>query len=111
MEAGLWYQDAAQAFRRYARARECTRILIEGTNPNVDAAIDEVQQMIDCVADLGLPTLLHGEGTNAWPLLRFAFGNGLDSRIGLEDTFTLPDGRAANTNAELVHAALSLSSA
>ncbi|WP_165799858.1 3-keto-5-aminohexanoate cleavage protein [Mycolicibacterium tusciae] len=63
--------------------------------------------MIDCVADLGLPILLHGEGTNAWPLLRLAMDNNLDSRIGLEDTFTLPDGRTADTNAELVRAALS----
>jgi uncharacterized protein (DUF849 family) len=107
VEAGLWYQDAAESFRRYTRARECTRILIEGTNPDADAAIDEVEQMIDCVADLGLPILLHGEGTNAWPLLRLAMDNNLDSRIGLEDTFTLPDGRTADTNAELVRAALS----
>ena len=107
VEAGLWYLDAAQAFLRYPRARECTRILIEGTNQNVDAAINEAQQILDCVADLGLPILLHGEGTNAWPLLRLAKDKDLDSRIGMEDTFALPDGRTANSNAELVRAALS----
>jgi uncharacterized protein (DUF849 family) len=107
IEAGIWHQDAADEFLRYSRARECTRILIEGTNQDVDAAIDEAQQIVDTLAPMGLPMLLHGEGSNAWPLFALAVEKGLDSRIGLEDTFILPDGRIAKNNAELIDAALS----
>ena len=55
-----------------------------------------------------MPVLLHGEGASAWPALRLAIELGLDTRIGLEDTLVLPDGRIASGNAELVDVALAL---
>ncbi|GAC1393853.1 MAG: hypothetical protein NVS4B11_20280 [Ktedonobacteraceae bacterium] len=46
--------------------------------------------------------LLYGFDTTAWPLLKLALQRGYDTRIGLEDTIILPDGRQASGNAELV---------
>jgi uncharacterized protein (DUF849 family) len=53
-----------------------------------------------------VPVLLHGEDGSAWPVLRHAVRLGLDTRVGLEDTLVLPDGRPAPDNAALVRAAL-----
>jgi uncharacterized protein (DUF849 family) len=41
-------------------------------------------------------------------VLREAVRQGLDTRIGLEDTRTTPDGAVADGNAELVAAAIAL---
>ena len=54
-----------------------------------------------------VPVLLHGTGPAAWPVLRLARRLGLDGRIGLEDTLSLPDGTRARSTAEQVRAALS----
>lgn len=51
---------------------------------------------------MSAPILLHGESAGAWPVLNLALREGLDTRIGLEDTPHLPDGRVADDNAELV---------
>ncbi|MER8034278.1 3-keto-5-aminohexanoate cleavage protein [Streptomyces hydrogenans] len=56
-----------------------------------------------------VPVLLHGTGPAAWPVLRLARRLGLDGRIGLEDTLSLPDGTRARSTAEQVRAALSAS--
>lgn len=53
----------------------------------------------------GVPVLLHGEDGGAWPVLRLAAERGLDTRIGLEDVLTLPDGTPAPDNESLVRAA------
>jgi uncharacterized protein (DUF849 family) len=106
VEAGLWHVQAAEQFRRYPRASECLRILIEGTTQDIDEAVAEARQVLQIVKPLRLPVLLHGEGANAWALFDLAVANGLDSRIGLEDTFVLPNASAAPDNAELVRAAL-----
>ncbi len=106
VEAGLWHSAAAESFRHYPRANECLRILIEGTNHDADEAIAEARQVLQIVTPLRLPVLLHGEGANAWALFDLAVANGLDTRIGLEDTFVLPDASAAPDNAELVRAAM-----
>lgn len=49
--------------------------------------------------------LLHGQDGGAWPVLRPAGALGLDTRVGLEDTLLLPDGRPAQDNAQLIRAA------
>ncbi len=111
VEAGIWFVDEADAFCRYPRASECTRILIEATAADAGTAVADAQAIAAVVAALPLPVLCHGEGANVWALFRLAVGSGFDSRIGLEDTFVLPDGRAAGSNAELVRAAVALTSA
>ncbi|MFT4013449.1 MAG: 3-keto-5-aminohexanoate cleavage protein [Paracoccus sp. (in: a-proteobacteria)] len=49
----------------------------------------------------GVPILLHGFDDNAFAFVAMARELGCDTRIGLEDCVTLPDGRPA-TNADLV---------
>ena len=55
----------------------------------------------------GVPVLLHGFGDTAWDFVALARDWGCQTRIGLEDVLTLPDGRPAG-NAELVACAARL---
>jgi uncharacterized protein (DUF849 family) len=54
---------------------------------------------------IDLPCVLHGLDATAWPLLEEAKRRGYGSRIGFEDTLSMPDGSRAESNAELVAAA------
>jgi uncharacterized protein (DUF849 family) len=49
--------------------------------------------------------LLHGYDSTVWPLLKEAKKRGYDARIGFEDVLTLPDGKQAKSNGELIAAA------
>jgi uncharacterized protein (DUF849 family) len=55
-----------------------------------------------------VPLLLHGEEAAAWPVLQVAVREGLQARIGLEDTLTGPGGERVEGNADLVRAAHAL---
>jgi uncharacterized protein (DUF849 family) len=52
-----------------------------------------------------MPRLQHGDGESACILLDDAVTRGIDTRIGLEDTFHEPDGRFTDGNAALVRSA------
>jgi uncharacterized protein (DUF849 family) len=76
----------------------------------VEAGLWHAEAMADRLLDLlgpgpGLPVLLHGQGNTCWPTLRHAARLGLPTRIGLEDTLTMPDGSRAPDNTTLVEAA------
>jgi hypothetical protein len=63
------------------------------------------EEIICCLDDyhVQLSRLLHGDrDAIAWPMLDVALHYGYDTRIGLEDTLTLPGGERAKDNAELV---------
>lgn len=49
---------------------------------------------------------MHGEGQSAWSLIDLAVSLGAATRVGLEDTFHLPDGSRAADSAALVRAAI-----
>jgi uncharacterized protein (DUF849 family) len=86
------------------------RILVEvgEQEPNrAKAVADEILSVLRG-SDAQKPILLHGTNASAWPLLRRAVESGFSTRIGLEDVSTLPDGSAAESNAELVTAAFRL---
>ena len=53
-----------------------------------------------------MPVLLHGEEGGAWPVLEYAMGLNIDTRIGFEDVLVLPDGWLATGNDNLVSKAL-----
>ncbi|MFC5803604.1 3-keto-5-aminohexanoate cleavage protein [Streptomyces formicae] len=106
----------ARRFLRSPLAPHALRVLAEVTDPSPATAESSARALL---AELGAahglpvppvppipPVLLHGEDTGAWPVLRLARRLGLDTRIGLEDTLLLPDGRPAPSNAALVAAAL-----
>jgi uncharacterized protein (DUF849 family) len=104
VEAGLSTVADAQLLCALGLADRCLRILIEvGAEQTVEALA--VAAAIVRALDEGhaqAPRLLHGYEDTTWPLVELARYYGYDTRIGLEDTLTLPDGSQAAGNAELV---------
>lgn len=110
VEAGLWNADSARALIASGLVDQCLRIMLEPIDPDLEvtlATIAGLDAALDAVAPQ-VPRLLHGHGATAWAVLALAGERGEDSRIGLEDTLTLPDGSTARDNAELVTAGLAL---
>ncbi|GMA17453.1 hypothetical protein E5F05_11100 [Deinococcus metallilatus] len=105
VEPGLWNVEAAQAFLSWPGRDRALRVLIE--LPDREGTRSEVEAILALLDRAGVPTprLLHGAGRSAWPLLHEAARRGVQTRIGLEDTLTLPDGTLAGGNADLVRAA------
>lgn len=109
IEAGLWTVEDAQHFLKLDLADRCLRILIELQEQEVGSALATAEAIIRCLDEGGAqrPRLLHGDNDAiVWPMLDVALQHGYDTRIGLEDTLTLPDGRLAKDNAELVSLAI-----
>jgi uncharacterized protein (DUF849 family) len=109
VEAGVWSPGAAAVLASSGLAERCVRILIEvhdhDTTDEALGAVDAIVAALDGVAP-DVPRLLHGAGPVAWDLVAEAARRGYDTRIGLEDTLRLPDGKQAPGNAELVRVAL-----
>jgi uncharacterized protein (DUF849 family) len=108
VEPGLWNPAAVSAWRGWPHRRRCVRILLEITEdlPPDEAVATARTLMASLGPDTGgIPVLLHGEGTSAWPVFGEAVQAGLQARIGLEDALVLPDGSPARGNADLVRAA------
>jgi uncharacterized protein (DUF849 family) len=104
VEAGLCDSRAAEVFVTSRLAERCLRVLLEPDEQDAAGALQTVAQ-IEAVLDragLTLPRLLHGTGTTVWRLIDEAAARGYDTRVGFEDTLTLPDGSAAPNNAVLV---------
>ncbi|MEV5341597.1 3-keto-5-aminohexanoate cleavage protein [Streptomyces sp. NPDC052676] len=112
VEAGIWSgTDGAARFTRSPLAPKVLRVLAEITDPDPGTAPRTARALLSAlaarhVAPDGPRILLHGENAATWPVLRLAAHLGLATRIGLEDTLTLPNGRRAASNAELVRASL-----
>lgn len=108
VEAGIFSgTDGASRFAASPLGPRVLRVLAEVTDPGPATAEASARALL---AELGTahgrPVLLHGEEGGTWPVLRLAGRLGLATRIGLEDTLLLPDGRRAGSNAELVTEAL-----
>jgi uncharacterized protein (DUF849 family) len=101
VEAGIWNAEAARFFRRSGLSDRCLRILIEpGQEPgNAKDRLDEIES---CLQEIQCPRLLHGFETSTWEFIALASRRGYDTRVGFEDTVTLPQGRRAKDNGELV---------
>ena len=87
----------AQPIRAPSPARAC----------QVDGGVEEARATARLIPD-GLPQLWHGYGERTWEMVSAAAAEGVDIRIGLEDTFVLADGRVAIDNAQLFAAAAQL---
>jgi uncharacterized protein (DUF849 family) len=110
IEAGVANVVAAERLVRSGLANRCLRVMFEPREQSAAEAMATVAQA-EAVLDAGsvtVPRLLHGVDATAWPLASAAEARGYDTRIGFEDTLTLPDGRLAPDNGELVRAALAL---
>ncbi|MFF3865192.1 3-keto-5-aminohexanoate cleavage protein [Micromonospora sp. NPDC001898] len=104
VEAGVWTLDAVRAYRGWRVP--ALRVLVECMAPDPADALVDAAGILAALPPGGPPVLLHAEGPAVWPVLAEAVGRGLDTRIGLEDTFLLPGGAPAADNAALVGAAL-----
>ena len=104
VEAGLSTVAEADLLLALAIAGRFLRILIEPGEEEAEAALSNAEAIIRRLKEgyNQLPILLHGFGNPTWPVLDAALQRGYDTRIGLEDTLTLPDGSQAKDNAELV---------
>ncbi|GAB4075280.1 3-keto-5-aminohexanoate cleavage protein [Nostocoides australiense] len=110
VEAGLWTPQDVDAWLRSGLRDDCLRVLLELPSRDERTTTRLADHLLARLAEAGsrIPVLLHGEEESAWPAVRYARRLGLDTRIGLEDTLTLPDGSPAPDNAALLAAALNL---
>lgn len=101
-EAGVVTVEQAKVLADSGIGARVGRILVEPTEPDPDVARATAREIDDIVAPLGPPRLHHGYLGQTWAVIDAAFDRGLDVRVGFEDTFDLPDGTRAASNAELV---------
>ena len=108
IEAGLATVADAERYVALPEAAACLRVLIEIEEQKSADAIHAAHGIIAVLDRAGsrLPRQLHGYDACKWALHAEALRLGLDQRIGLEDGKLLPDGRIAESNAELIAAAV-----
>ncbi|MEU4242749.1 3-keto-5-aminohexanoate cleavage protein [Actinoplanes sp. NPDC026619] len=106
VEAGVWRPEEAGAVLR----QPLERVLIEVIDTPAAAAVPAADAILARLDEVGYrgERLLHGEEDACWPLIEHAGRLGLPTRVGLEDTLTLPGGAPAEGNAALVTHALRL---
>ena len=112
-ERGVWIEIGLSTPRHPAALAE------SGLAPRCRRALVEPQETAPAIAlatagaidgglereGIELPQLHHGTDLTTWAVLDAAFRRERELRIGLEDTYALPDARRAASNAELVAAA------
>ncbi|HWG25694.1 3-keto-5-aminohexanoate cleavage protein [Actinospica sp.] len=102
VEVGLTTPTGAEELVRSPFTHQVLRALVE-----VDGGAADARAIAELVP-AEIPQLWHGYGRRTWEVLAAAAAAGHDVRVGLEDVLTLPDGRLAADNAELVAAAVEL---
>jgi uncharacterized protein (DUF849 family) len=110
IEAGIWTVEDVDRLAATGLAAAVLRVCIEPVDVEATGAVafvDEIHRVLDRY-EIGAPRLQHGDGDATWVLLTDAVRRGLSTRIGLEDTFYLPDGAPAAGNEALVAAAMAL---
>ncbi|MFH5802197.1 3-keto-5-aminohexanoate cleavage protein [Haladaptatus sp. CMAA 1911] len=110
IEAGLLSFEDARIFVESGIAPQCVRAMVEPLDSNPDEAVshaEAIERTLD-KAGIDLEQVHHGDGIASWAVNRRAVARGHAIRTGLEDTTTLPDGRTASGNGELVDAATSI---
>ncbi|HYH89262.1 MAG TPA: 3-keto-5-aminohexanoate cleavage protein [Solirubrobacteraceae bacterium] len=107
IEIGLFFVDHPQRLAESGLASHCRRALVEPQETAPETAVataGTIDGLLDR-AGVDLPQLHHGTDFTTWAVLDAAVHREREIRIGLEDTFHLPDARRAGSNAELVAAA------
>jgi uncharacterized protein (DUF849 family) len=108
VEAGVWNDSDTDWLVASGLGPRCLRALIEPMEKDTSSALTNlarIEAILDAAA-LRIPRMVHGVDATAWPVLRTALERGYDTRIGFEDTLTLPDGSPAPSNGALVAAAV-----
>jgi uncharacterized protein (DUF849 family) len=107
IEVGIFHAEAADSWAASDFTAHCLRVMIElQGHEGVDVADDLLGRL--SASGSPAPLLLHGLDESCWPLLEHAGVRGVQTRIGLEDVLTLPDGSPAPDNASLIAAAIAL---
>lgn len=107
VEIGIFHAEAAASWAASDLREHCLRVMIELQAHEDVAVADDLLAKVTA-AGSPAPVLLHGLDESCWPLLEYAGERGVQTRIGLEDVLTLPDGSTAPDNAALVAAAVAL---
>ncbi|MGH2885384.1 MAG: 3-keto-5-aminohexanoate cleavage protein, partial [Solirubrobacteraceae bacterium] len=105
VEAGLSTPDDGDELARSPFAHQVVRALVE-----VEGGADDARAIAERIPG-EVRQLWHGFGERTWEVLTAAIAAGHEVRVGLEDVLVLPDGRPAQSNAELVVAAVGLGAA
>lgn len=108
IEAGLYSVESTQEYVASGMMGKCMRILLEpdgGSLNTILADVTAMESVLDQARD-PTPRLLHSDGPGTWAMLDVAQARGYDTRIGLEDVLTMPDGSIAPDNAAMVSAAM-----
>ena len=107
IEPGLSEPGEVAVLAQSGLAGSALRLLIEPVAAEPVAALAAAAAVLDALDAAGIagPRLLHGTEAAAWSVLDRAVVLGYQSRIGFEDTLTLPDGSVADSNEALVRAA------
>ena len=110
LEAGLLSADDARKFVAAPRHLRWRRVLIEPLDADPDEAIRHAGEMEDILlaGAIGLEQVHHGYGVACWAVNQRAIARGHGIRTGFEDVTVLPDGQEAESNAQLVEAAVSM---
>lgn len=107
IEAGLWSVGDVERLVASGFSEQVTRVLVEPVEvpaSEAEQVVREIHAALDAHG-VAAPRLQHGDGEATWVLVADAIRRGIGTRIGFEDTFYLPDGTLAASNAELVRAA------
>ena len=116
IDVGLWAPVEMDQLLRSGLLPRAQRVSIE-LDPGEPYFLqgepaDFAQQVNEALDSAGstCPRLTHGMHDWTWPLVEDAFRRGHDTRVGFEDSVLLPDGTRAESNAQLVEAAVALES-
>ena len=104
IEAGFSDMAGAQVLVASGLALRCLRVLVEPFEQDTKSflvTLEALEAVLDR-ARITLPRLLHGMDRVVWDAIDLAAARGYDTRIGFEDTLTLPDASLAGSNAALV---------
>jgi uncharacterized protein (DUF849 family) len=110
IEAGVWTAADARLLGAAAFRDRILRVLMEPVDRDPAIAVGTAAEAASELARLGVTArqVHHGYDLATWDVIRAAAAMGQDVRVGLEDTTVLPDGSAAEGNADLVEAAVRL---
>jgi len=110
LESAVWSMSDVPALLASPTVHDNVRILIEPEDEDPAEAVAHARAMAAAVREAGVtaPILYHGYDATAWPLVRAAFEDGAEIRVGFEDMVTLPDGTPAPDTASMVEAALEI---
>jgi len=113
LESAVWEPADVPALLASPTLHHNVRILIEPEVEDVAKAVLMAREIAATVraAGVSVPILYHGYEETAWPLVRAAFEDGCQTRVGFEDMLLLEDGTPAPDNAAMVALARSVESA